>query len=101
MQKRFNLIRTYSLKSLIGIAVVAVALVWFYHVVSESNLRSQETNFNVSLAQSLSETIWPQYADFIAHAKSIPLEQLPKMCRKSLRLNEISPTKCVACESSR
>jgi len=71
----FRLTRNYSIASLVGIALVAIALGFFYRTTAVRSLIEHETLSNVSTAQSLSNSLWPTYANFIAHAASLaPLE---------------------------
>ena len=76
MSSTLHLTRAYSLRSLIGIAIIAVVLVGFYRHIAVENLKAQETSFNVSLAQSLSATLWPYYAEFVRQARLMPAEAL-------------------------
>ncbi len=76
MSEPFRLIRVYSLKSFFGIAVVALALVFFYRAIAVDALKQQETKFNVALAQSLSITVWPTYSGFVRSAKTLPVDRL-------------------------
>lgn len=76
MSSGLRLTRTYSLRSLLGIALIAVILVGFYRHVAVENLKTQETSFNVAVAQSLAVTLWPYYAEFVREAGFMPLEAL-------------------------
>lgn len=76
MSSRLHLIRAYSLRSLIGIVVIALVLVGFYRYISVENLKAQETSFNVSIARSLSTSLWPYYAEFVREARIMPGEAL-------------------------
>jgi len=72
----FRLTRVYSIASFLGIALVAVALSLFYRMVAVRSLNEHETLTNVALAQALSNTLWPRYAEFIARAHAIPPREL-------------------------
>lgn len=76
MSSRLHLTRSYSLRSLIGIAIIAVIMVGFHRYVAVENLKAQETSFNVSLAASLSVTLLPYYAEFVREARLMPAEAL-------------------------
>jgi diguanylate cyclase (GGDEF)-like protein len=76
MSSRLHLTRAYSLRSLIGIVIIALVLVGFYRHISVANLKAQETSFNVSIARSLSATLWPYYAEFVREARIMPGEAL-------------------------
>ncbi len=72
----FRLTRVYSVASFFGIALVAIALSMFYRTIAVRSLTEHETQANVSLTQSFSNTLWPRYADFVARAASIPPQEL-------------------------
>lgn len=72
----FRLTRTYSIASFLGIALVALALGFLYRSVAVQSLIEQQTQANVFLAQSLSNSLWPKYTDFVARAASIPVHEL-------------------------
>src|SRR3989344_4514680 len=72
----FRLTRTYSVASFFGIALVAIALSMFYRTIAVRSLIEHETQANVSLTQSFSNTLWPRYADFVARAAGIPPQEL-------------------------
>jgi diguanylate cyclase (GGDEF)-like protein len=72
----FRLTRTYSVASLFGIVLVTIALGIFYRTVAMRSLIEHETLANVSLTQSISNTLWPAYADFVSRAATIPSKEL-------------------------
>ena len=72
----FRLTRTYSIASLLGIVLVAIALGVLYRSIAVQTLIEQQTQSNVFLTQSLSNSLWPKYADFVSHAASIPAHEL-------------------------
>jgi diguanylate cyclase (GGDEF)-like protein len=72
----FRLTRTYSIASFLGIVLVTIALGMFYRTVAVDALIEHESQANAALAQSLSNSLWPKYADFIARANGIPPRQL-------------------------
>ena len=78
MRHPLRLSRTYSFRSLLGIGGVAVILVLFYRSVAIDNLKTLETGFNVSLARSLSLTLWPHYAEFMHDSQSMPFPALAR-----------------------
>ena len=80
----FRLTRTYSVASFLGIVLVTIALGIFYKTVAVRSLIMHETLSNVSLTQSISNTLWPAYADFVSRAAAIPppeLGQQPEISR--------------------
>mgnify|MGYP001593026475 CR=1 FL=1 len=72
----FRLTRTYSVASFLGIVLVTIALGIFYKTVAVRSLIMHETLSNVSLTQSISNTLWPAYADFVSRAAAIPPPEL-------------------------
>ena len=72
----FRLTRAYSVASFFGIVLVAIALSMFYRTIAVRSLIEHETQANVSLTQSFSNTLWPRYADFVARAAGIPPQEL-------------------------
>jgi diguanylate cyclase (GGDEF)-like protein len=72
----FRLTRTYSVASFLGIVLVTIALGIFYKTVAVRSLIVHETLSNVSLTQSISNTLWPAYADFVSRAATIPPPEL-------------------------
>jgi len=72
----FRLTRTYSVASFFGIVLVTIALGIFYKTIAVRSLIEHETLSNVSLAQSISNTLWPVYADFVSRAAAIPPPEL-------------------------
>ncbi|HSD97015.1 MAG TPA: EAL domain-containing protein [Sulfuricaulis sp.] len=83
----FRLTRTYSVASFFGIVLVTIALGIFYKTVAVRSLIVHETLANVSLTQSISNTLWPVYADFVARAATIPPPELIRQAEIS-RLRE-------------
>jgi len=74
----FHLTRTYSIASLLGIAIVAFVLSVFYREFAVAALIEQETQANVALTRALANTLWPKYAAFVRRAGAIPAAQLPR-----------------------
>jgi len=72
----FRLTRTYSVASLFGIVLVTIALGIFYKTVAVRSLIQHETQSHVSLTQSISNTLWPVYADFVSRTAAIPRTEL-------------------------
>jgi len=81
----FRLTRTYSVASFLGIVLVTIALGIFYKTIAVRSLIEHETLSNVSLAQSISNNLWPVYADFVSRAAAIPAPELgrqPEIARR-------------------
>ena len=72
----FRLTRTYSIASLLGIVLAAIALGMFYRMLAVRSLVEQQTQANVFLTQSFSNILKSRYAEFIASAADIPAAEL-------------------------
>lgn len=72
----FRLTRTYSIASFLGIVLVTVALGIFYRSIAIQSLIDQQSQTNVFLTQTLSNSLWPKYADFVGRAATIPAHEL-------------------------
>src|SRR3989344_2675315 len=72
----FRLTRTYSIASLLGIVLAAIALGMFYRMLAVRSLVEQQTQASVFLTQSFSNTLKSRYAEFIASAAGIPAAEL-------------------------
>jgi diguanylate cyclase (GGDEF)-like protein len=71
-----NLTRNYSIASLIGIALVAVTLVYYYQNMAVEALVERESQFNSDLARTIGNTLLPLYSDYIRMAGSTPAKKL-------------------------
>jgi len=76
MPRSCRLTRNYSIASLIGIALVATALVLFYRHLATESLMEQEGQANSDIARTLANAIWPEYGAFIRSAGSLAPAQL-------------------------
>jgi diguanylate cyclase (GGDEF)-like protein len=74
--QRLPLSRAYSLVSLIGILLVALAMAWFYNLVAIDSLKRVQTEANVDLTRAFANTIRTDYGTFLKQASMIPAEQL-------------------------
>ncbi len=72
----FRLTRTYSIASLLGIVLAAIALGMFYRMLAVRSLVEQQTQASVFLTQSFSNILKSRYAEFIASAAGIPAAEL-------------------------
>ena len=89
MDAKLRLTRNYSIRSLLGIIVVAAVLVSFYRYIAVRNLITQETNFNVSLARSMAVTLLPHHAEFMRDAAHIPPDRLAESPELQAMLREV------------
>ena len=62
----FKLVRYFSITSFVAIGIVATLLGMFYRRVATGNLIELGENNNVALTQSLANSLWPEFAPFVA-----------------------------------
>jgi diguanylate cyclase (GGDEF)-like protein len=86
---KLQLTRNYSIRSLLGIVIIAVALVLFYRTITIQNLITQETKFNVSLARSMAVTMLPHHAEFMRDAAHISPAELADSTRLQAMMREV------------
>lgn len=72
----FRLSRYYSLASLIGIGVIAVALSLFFHQQAMQMLLQHQTLSNTDLARSYANAIWHHFEDFVLASEAWSAEEL-------------------------
>jgi EAL domain-containing protein (putative c-di-GMP-specific phosphodiesterase class I)/GGDEF domain-containing protein len=71
-----HLTRNYSIASLIGIALVAVTMVYYYQSLGARILMESESSSNSNIARTIANALWPKYADFVTHAGQLPAAEL-------------------------
>ena len=59
-QGRFNLLKNFSLGSLIAILIAAILLGWMYRIVAINELKHSGNRNNIVLAQAMSNAIWAE-----------------------------------------
>ena len=64
----FKLLRYFSLTSLLTFVVISVLLGVFYRRIAVSDLVALGENKNVSLTRAFTNSLWPQFAPFVASA---------------------------------
>jgi signal transduction histidine kinase/CheY-like chemotaxis protein len=62
----FKLLRYFSLTSALAITAVTVVMVVFYHQSAVSELVASAETHNVSLARSIANTVWPDFAEYVS-----------------------------------
>ena len=67
----FKLLRYFSIASLITIAALTVFLGIFHHHIALRGLVSLKESENVTLAQSFVNSLWPQFAAFVASSSEL------------------------------
>lgn len=72
----FRLKRNFSIICLITFVATAAALTFYYrHTTIEQLIKLEEQNYLV-LTQTITNTLWPQYRDFLKNAESLTSTQL-------------------------
>jgi signal transduction histidine kinase len=72
----FKLLRHFSISSLIAFIIVAALLGVFYRQLVLSNLFEIAESKNVALTQAFSNSLWPQFAPFVASASQLNPDEL-------------------------
>lgn len=72
----FRLRQYFATASLIGFAIVAVLLSFFYRRTSVDILLDQGERSNVALTQAFANTLWPDFSDFVAEAGELDIEEI-------------------------
>ena len=75
-QKRFRLLRNFSLVSLSGFVLTTGLLAVLYRKQAVRNTVISTEESNVALTQVLSNTLWPEYGDFLTSTQSLSTESL-------------------------
>ncbi|MGI9595411.1 MAG: ATP-binding protein, partial [Acidimicrobiales bacterium] len=68
MNRRFRLTRYFSMVSLVGIVAAMGGLGYYYNRLATNALLEQQTRANTELTTAYANTVWPDYADFVASA---------------------------------
>ena len=63
--------------ALLGVVIVVAALSAVYRYFAFNTLIEHETHANTALTQTLTNALWPRYADFVANAATIAPDKLP------------------------
>lgn len=72
----FQLLRYFTLISLISIILTSFLLGTWFRSIAVGNLLSSEEANNVALAHSLSQSVWPQHSEFLESASVLSVEAL-------------------------
>lgn len=75
-QRRFELLRYFSVASLIGVLIVLTVLVYFYRYFAFEALEQHETQDNVAITHTFASRIWPKYADYVKGSSTLSVEEL-------------------------
>lgn len=74
--KRFQLIRYFTILSMIAFILVAVSLVFFYRRVATNELLEIGESKNVALTQTFSNSIWPGYASYLSSVSNLSADEI-------------------------
>jgi signal transduction histidine kinase len=72
----FKLLRYFSVTSFVAILIVAVLLGIFYGRMAVSDLTELAESRNVALTQAFANSLWPEFAPFVASAKDLDDSEL-------------------------
>ncbi len=70
-REKFQLLRYFSITSLIAFLLVAVSLVMFYRQIAVNELIAIGESKNAAITQSFSNIIWPQFKSFLSSASDL------------------------------
>lgn len=69
-QRRFNLIKNFSLGSSVAIIIAAILLGWMYRILAIDELKNQGERYNTVLAHAIYNAVWPQVKEVM---KTVPV----------------------------
>lgn len=72
----FQLLRYFTITSLIAFVLVAVSLVIFYRQIAVNNLMEIGEAKNAALTQTFSNVIWPEFASFLNSASDLSVDDI-------------------------
>lgn len=75
-KKPFQLLRYFSITSLIAFILVAVSLVFFYRQIAVNELIEIGGSKNAAITQSFSNVIWPEFESFLSSASDLSPDQI-------------------------
>lgn len=70
-KKPFQLLRFFTVTSLVAFVLVAVSLVTFYRQIAVDELIEIGESKNAALTQTFSNVIWPEFAEFLGSASAL------------------------------
>lgn len=75
-KRPFQLLRYFTITSLIAFVLVAVSLVIFYRQIAVNNLMEIGESKNTALTQTFSNVIWPEFASFLSSASDLSVDAI-------------------------
>lgn len=88
----FKLKEYFSLISFAGIGMLVIVLSLFYRHIAISNMIAHETRADVDLAQTLSNSVWPEVASFVNEAAQLSpkeIQEHPQTTELHNRITEL------------
>jgi hypothetical protein len=76
IKRPFQLLRYFTITSLIAFVLVAVSLVTFYRQIAVNNLMEIGESKNAALTQNFSNVIWPEFASFLNSASDLSVDDI-------------------------
>jgi len=76
IKEPFQLLRYFSVTSLIAYVLIAILLVMFYRQIAVSELIEIGESKNAAITQSFSNVIWPEYESFLKSASELDAETI-------------------------
>lgn len=74
--KPFPLLRYFSIASLVSLAIVAIVVGLFYQRLAEDNLVNVGESKNVAITQSLSNSVWVEFSEFLTTAADMSGDEI-------------------------
>lgn len=72
----FQLLRYFSITSLVAFVLIAVSLVLFYRQIAISELLVIGESKNVAITQAFSNVIWPEFEPFLTSASALSADEI-------------------------
>jgi hypothetical protein len=72
----FQLLRYFSITSLVAFVLIAVSLVFFYRQIAIGELLVIGESKNVAITQAFSNVIWPEFGPFLTSASALSADEI-------------------------
>lgn len=74
--RKFKLLRYFSLANMLATLVASVLLGWLYRQTAIRDLKQTGEASNTALAQAFSNTLWPQFSQFLLEASKLSPDEI-------------------------